>query len=140
VKTNLTALAKLTAGGLVGCAVGIWIQWLSGDRAYPKIPPGPILFVLIAVTAALGTRWWWTPMQGALLSLLTTVGWFVKLPAEALRLSHPAAVGPFAAGIFLGTLLQIVALLVTDIAGIAATLRNYRRMSHGQDGLKTVQP
>jgi len=42
-------------------------------------------------------------------------------------LSHPGQVGKFAAGIFIGTLLQISALLVTDIAGLAATVRNFRR-------------
>jgi hypothetical protein len=134
-KPNRIALARLTAAGLVSGAVAIWIQWLSGDPAYPKIPPGPFLFVLVAVLVAWGTRWWWTPLLGALLSLLVTVGWFVRLPAETLRLSHPAAVGTFAAGIFLGTLLQIIALLVTDVAGIAATVQNYRQMSHGTQGL-----
>jgi Predicted membrane protein (DUF2306) len=138
-KPNLTAPTKLTVVGLAACAVAIWIQWLSGDPAYPKFPPGPVFFVVVAVIVALGSRWWWTPVLGALVALLTTLGWFSRLPAELLRLSHPAQVGNFATGIFIGTLLQLIALLVTDVAGLAATAQNYRSTSHGEGGLvKTV--
>src|SRR5215475_15477207 len=87
-KPNLTALTKLTVVGLAACAVAIWIQWLSGDPAYPKFPPGPVFFVVIAVIVALGSRWWWTPVLGALVALLTTLGWFSRLPAEAQQLSR----------------------------------------------------
>ena len=117
-KTELGFLTKLTAGGLVTVAVALWMQWLSGDPAYPKFPPGPVLFIGVAAIVVFGARWWWTPLIGALIALLTTSGWFVRLPAEMLRLSHPGQVGKFAAGIFIGTLLQISALLVTDIAGL----------------------
>ena len=48
-KPNLTALTKLTVVGLAACAVAIWIQWLSGDPAYPKFPPGPVFFVVVAI-------------------------------------------------------------------------------------------
>src|SRR5262249_54241382 len=72
-------------------------------------------------------------------ALLTTLGWFSRLPAELLRLSHPEQVGNFATGIFIGALLQLIALLVTDVAGLAATVQNYRSTSHGEGGLvKTV--
>src|SRR5262249_39699977 len=126
-KLNLTALTKLTVVGLAACAMAIWIQWLSGVPAYPKFPPGPVFFVVVA----LGSCWWWTPALGALVALLTTLGWFSRPPAELLRLSHPAQVGNFATGIFIGTLLQLIALLVTDVAGLAATAQNYRSTSHG---------
>ncbi|HEY4049080.1 MAG TPA: DUF4383 domain-containing protein [Acidobacteriaceae bacterium] len=135
---KLTGLSKLTAGGLAGCAAAIWIQWLSGDPAYPKVPPGPIIFVLIAAMIMLGTRWWWMPILGALVSLMTTAGWFARFPAEMLRLNHPGTVGRFAAGIFVGTLLQIVTLMVTDVAGVAATVQNYRRLNRGKDVAKAV--
>lgn len=106
-KTNLGFLTKLTVGGLVTVAVALWMQWLSGDPAYPKFPPGPVLFIGVAAIVVFGARWWWTPLIGSLIALLTTSGWFVRLPAEMLRLSHPGQVGKFAAGIFIGTLLQI---------------------------------
>lgn len=137
-KTNLTFLTKLTAGGLVAVAIALWTQWLSGDPAYPKFPPGPVLFIGVAAIVAWGARWWWTPLIGALISLLTTSGWFVRLPAEILRLTHPGAVGKFAAGIFIGTALQIGALVLTDITGLAATVQNFRRAGSTADSAKMV--
>jgi hypothetical protein len=135
-KTKLTVLTKLTIVGLVGVAIAIWTQWLSGDSAYPKFPPGPLIFIAVAAIIAMGTRWWWTPLIGALIALLVTTGWFARLPAGVLRLAHPGSVGNFAVGIFTGTLLQITALLFTDIAGLAATIQNYRRMEKRSDSAK----
>jgi hypothetical protein len=135
-RSNLTFLTKLTAGGLVAVAIALWTQWLSGDPAYPKFPPGPVLFIGVAAIVVYGARWWWTPLIGALISLLTTSGWFARLPQEMLRLGHPGEVGKFAAGIFLGTLLQIGALVLTDIAGLAATVQNFRRAGSTADSAK----
>jgi hypothetical protein len=135
-KTELTFLTKLTAGGLVAVAIALWTQWLSGDPAYPKFPPGPVLFILVAAMVIWGARWWWTPLIGALISLLVTSGWFARLPGGMLRLGHPGSVGKFAAGIFIGTLLQITALLLTDIAGLAATVQNFRRAANTSDTAK----
>jgi hypothetical protein len=135
-KRELTFLTKLTAGGLVAVAIALWTQWLSGDPAYPKFPPGPVLFILVAAIVIWGARWWWTPLIGALISLLVTSGWFARLPGGMLRLGHPGSVGKFAAGIFIGTLLQITALLLTDIAGLAATVQNFRRAGNTRDTAK----
>jgi hypothetical protein len=127
-KAKHTVLTKLTIVGLISVAFAIWTQWLSSDPAYPKFPPGPVIFIVVATIVAIGTRWWWTPLIGTLIALLVTSGWFARLPAGVLRLTHPGSVGKFATGIFVGTLLQIAALLFTDIAGLAATIQNYRRM------------
>lgn len=126
-----TFLTKLTAGGLVAVAVALWTQWLSGDPAYPKFPPGPVLFVAVAAIILFATRLWWTPLIGAAISLLTTAGWFARVPQGMLRLQHPGSVGKFAIGIFIGAVLQISALLVTDIAGLAATVQNFRNRGKG---------
>jgi hypothetical protein len=135
-KSNLTFLTKLTAGGLVAVAIAIWGQWLSGDPNYPKYPPGPILFMGVAAIVIWGARWWWTPLIGGLISLLVTAGWFARLPGGMLRLEHPGHVGNFAAGIFLSTALQISSLLLTDIAGLAATVQNFRRAGSTSDTAK----
>jgi Domain of unknown function (DUF4383) len=137
-KTKFTVLTQLTIAGLISVTVAIWIQWLSGDPAYPKFPPGPVIFIAVAAIVAMGSRWWWTPLIGALIAMLVTSGWFALLPRNVLRLTHPGSVGKFAAGIFAGTLLQIAALLFTDIAGIAATVQNYRRMEKVSDSAKVV--
>jgi hypothetical protein len=125
-KPKLTWLTKLTIGGLVAVAIAIWMQWLSGDPAYPKFPPGPVLFIAIAAVVMYCARWWWAPLLGALIGLLVTSGWFARLPQAMLRLRHPASVGHFAPGMFGGALLQILALLVVDIAGLAATVQTFR--------------
>jgi hypothetical protein len=67
--TKLSVLTKLTIAGLISVTVAIWTQWLSGDPAYPKFPPGPVIFIAVAAIVAMGTRWWWTPLIGALISL-----------------------------------------------------------------------
>jgi hypothetical protein len=135
-KTKLAFSTKLTVAGLIGVAVALWMQWLSGDPAYPKFPPGPVIFVAVAGIIVMGARWWWTPLIGALISLLVTSGWFVRMPAAILRLTHPESVGKFHAGIWIGAVLQIVGLVVGDIAGLAATVQNYRRMGAAADSAK----
>ena len=137
-KTKLTMLSKLTVAGLIGAAVAIWTQWLSGDPAYTRFPPGPVFFIVVAGIIVLGARWWWTPLIGALIALLVTSGWFVRLPAAILRLTHPGSVGKFAAGIWIGSMLLIVALVVTDVAGLAATVQNYRHSGGATDSAKMV--
>lgn len=133
-KANRTVWTNLAIAGLVASAIAIWIQWLSGDPAYPKMPPGPIFFVIVAGVVFAAARWWWTPILASLISLLVTLGWFARFTAEMQRLIHPASLSPFAAGIFAGTLLQIGALLVTDVAGIVATVQNYRRLKIKKSG------
>lgn len=135
---SLSLAVKLTVAGLVGCTLAISIQWLSGDPAYPKFPPGIFFFVVIAAIVAYGARWWWTPLVGGLISLFATAGWFARLHAEMQRLTHPARIGRFAIGIFVGTLLLIAALATTDIAALVATFQNFRRRKSGADGPRVV--
>jgi hypothetical protein len=90
----------------------------------------------VAAIVIWGARWWWTPLIGALISILVTSGWFARLPGGMLRLEHPGHVGTFAAGIFIGTVLQISSLLLTDIAGLAATVQNFRRAGSTSDSAK----
>ena len=135
-KTKLPMFTKLTVAGLIAVAIALWTLWLSGDPAFPKFPPGPVFFIAVAGIVVMGARWWWTPLIGALIGLLVTSGWFVRLDAGILRLTHPGTVGKFTAGIFLGALLQVVALAVTDIAGLVATVQNYRRGGATDDNAK----
>ncbi len=133
-KTKLTILTKVAVASLVALAIALWIQWLSGDPSYPKFPPGPVIFIAIAGVMVRGARWWWTPGIGALIALLVTSGSFARMPAEILRLTHPGSLGHFTAGIFLGKVLQLLALAVADIAGVAATIQNFRSRKTTGDG------
>lgn len=132
--TKLTMLTKVTMAALVALAIALWIQWLSGDPSYPKFPPGPVIFIAIVGVMAWGRRWWWTPGIGALIALLVTSGSFARMNGEILRLTHPGSLGHFAAGIFVGKALQMLALAVADVAGIAATIQNYRHRTTKGDG------
>jgi hypothetical protein len=136
--SNLTFPTKLTVAGLVGCAVAIWIQWLSGDPAYPKFPPGPVFFIAVAAIVTIAARWWWTPLMGSMIALLVTSGWFARLPRQMQRLTHPGSIGHFAPGIFLGTLGMIIFLLLTDVAGLVATALNYRSRNHAMESSRIV--
>jgi hypothetical protein len=136
--SNLTFPTKLTVAGLVGCAVAIWIQWLSGDPAYPKFPPGPVFFIAVAAIVAFAARWWWTPLMGSMIALLVTSGWFARLPRQMQRLTHPGSIGHFAPGIFLGTLGMLIFLILTDVAGLVATVLNYRSREHAMESSKIV--
>ena len=136
--SNLTFPTKLTVAGLVGCAIAIWIQWLSGDPAYPRFPPGPVFFIAVAAIVAFGARWWWTPLMGSTIALLVTSGWFARLPRHIQLLTNPGSIGHFAPGIFLGTLGMIIFLLLTDMAGIVATALNYRSRKHAMESSRMV--
>ena len=131
---KLTLSAKLTVGGLIALAIALWMQWMSGDPAYPKFPPGPVIFLAAAGIIVLAARWWWTPLIGALIALLVTSGFLVRLHMATMRLTHPGAVGGFAAGIWIGTVLQVAGLAVTDVAGLVATFQNYRHRETKGDG------
>ena len=140
-KTNLSSLTfptRLTVAGLVACALAIWTQWLSGDPAYPKFPPGPVFFIAVAAIVAFAARWWWTPLMGSMIALLVTSGWFARLPRQMQRLTHPGSIGHFAPGIFLGTLGMIIFLFLTDVAGLVATVLNYRSRKHAMESSKIV--
>ena len=76
--------------------------------------------------------------MGSMIALLVTSGWFARLPRHMQLLTHPGSIGHFAPGIFLGTLGMIVFLLLTDVAGLVATVLNYRSRKHATESSKIV--
>ena len=112
--------ASLTVAGLVvAAAAGIVIQIASGAE-YPTIPPGLIILLAAAGLAALATRWRWTTIVAVIVSLFLLVGG-VLAPQAREQLSDPTQVG-----IFIGTVIQLLALVVALVAGVAATRQLYR--------------
>jgi hypothetical protein len=85
--SGLSRSTKLAALALVGVAIGIWAQALSGAPDHRAGKP----LVL-------------DPIAGTLLSLLILAGAFVT-PGTAKRLSDPVLVGQF-----IGTAIQMLAL------------------------------
>ena len=98
------------------------IQIASGAD-YPTIPPG--LLVLLAATGlvALATRWRWITIVGVIVSLFLLVGGSLA-PQARQQLGDPTQVG-----VFIGTVIQLLALVVALVAGVAATRQLYRTLT-----------
>jgi hypothetical protein len=116
---RLAAAAKLTMAGLVVAAAGIVIQIASGAE-YPTVPPGPIILLATAGLVAFGARWRWTIIVGVIVSLFLLAGGALA-PQTRDQLGDPTQVG-----VFIGTVIQLLALVVALVAGVAATRQSYR--------------
>jgi hypothetical protein len=110
---------SLTVAGLVVAAAGIVIQIAAGAE-YPTVPPGLIILLAAAGLVALSTRWRWTTIVGVIVSLFLLVGGALAPQARA-QLGDPGQVG-----VFIGTVIQLLALVVALVAGVAATRQRYR--------------
>ena len=116
---RLSAAAKLNVAGLVVAAAGIVIQIASGAD-YPTVPPGLLILLVAAALVALGARWRWTTIVGVIVSLFLLLGG-VLAPQAREQLGDPGQVG-----VFIGTVIQLMALVVALVAGVAATRQLYR--------------
>jgi hypothetical protein len=123
---SLSAAGRLTVAGLVVAAAGIVIQIASGAE-YPTVPPGLIILLVAAGLVALGARRRWTPLVGVVVALFLLVGGALA-PQAREQLGDPGAVG-----IFVGTVIQLLALVVALISGVAAASQSYRTHA-GHDG------
>ena len=115
---RLAAAATLNVAGLVVAAAGIVIQIASGAD-YPTVPPGLVILLAAAVLVALGTRWRWTTIIGVIVPAFLLVGGALA-PQTRDHLGDPGQ-----AGIFIGTVIQLLALVAGLIAGIVITRQAY---------------
>jgi len=125
-RPSLSTAGKANVAGLVVGAAGIAILFVSIDFPVP-VPVGTILLLLVAALVGLG-RWRWTPIVGVLMPLsifigAIFIGGFIA-PGLFDRLTQPSEVGAF-----VGTWVQMPALLVAIIAGLVATKESYRPVS-----------
>jgi hypothetical protein len=116
---RLSPAASLTVASLVVAAAGIVIQTASGAD-YPTIPPGLLILLAAAGLVALATRWHWTMIVGVIVSLFLLVGGALA-PQARDQLGDPTQVG-----VFIGTVIQLLALVVALVASVAATRQLYR--------------
>jgi prepilin signal peptidase PulO-like enzyme (type II secretory pathway) len=116
-RSPLSTAGKLTVAALLVAAAGIVIQIVSGVD-FPTVPPGLIILLVAAGLVAFGP-WRWTPVVGAVLGIWLLVGF--SLSGEAGRLLDPSQLGGF-----VGLWVQFLAVLVAVVAGIIATIQNYR--------------
>jgi hypothetical protein len=120
---TVSAAGKLNVAGLVAAAAGIVIQIASGAD-YPTVPPGLLILLAAAGLVALGARWRWTTIVGVVVPTLLLVGGAIAQQARD-QLGDPGQVG-----VFVGTVVQLLAMAVALVAGVAAAWRSYRHRTN----------
>lgn len=108
----------LTVAGLVLAPAGIGILILSGVD-FPPIPPGVVIPLAGAALVAAWRRWW-VPALGAAVAAFLLVGLMVN-GQSLLQLSAPGEVGVFG-----GTAVLFLGLILALVSGIVATVRGRR--------------
>jgi plastocyanin len=115
----LAALGKLAAGALVGLGLVFgYAQTVFGG--FDPMLTGVAVAMLI-VAGVVATGWRWAPALGAVLAL--AIGGMLLVPAAgeiAFSLSHPTD------GLFILMVLLLPLLALAIIAGVSATVQNYR--------------
>lgn len=110
-------LVRLTGIALLVAALGIVLQILSGTD-YPTVPPG-IIILLVAAGVVWFGPWRWAPAVGAIAGLFLLVGLFASGQAPRLFAMDPL-------GDSVGLWIQLLAVTVAVVAGVAAVVRNDR--------------
>ena len=117
--SRLSRPARTQVTALVVAAAGIVVQIIAGVN-YPAVPPG-LIILLAAAALVLFVPWRWMPMFAVFASGFLLIGGFANADSRS-HLTHPGHPGAF-----IGTWIQIVAMAVALIAGIAALAVANRR-------------
>jgi hypothetical protein len=119
IKLTRSVPARIEAAALLLAIVGMIIQ-IAGGVKYPTVPPG---IVMLAAVALLITLVPWKPLRvlGVLVPLFILIGGFVSNTGRT-NVSHTTPFGPF-----IGTAIQLAALAVAVVAGLAAVVEWRRR-------------
>jgi plastocyanin len=113
----LAALGKLAALGVVG--IGLALIYLQAAMIGMIIPPLAVFTVLSFVVAGIVVVGWrWAPLLGAIWSVFIIAGNNAEI---AYNLSHPTEVRGFAFTLFI-----LAMAAIGLVAGIGATMQNYR--------------
>ncbi|MCF6467959.1 hypothetical protein FAF44_06010 [Nonomuraea sp. MG754425] len=114
---KLSGLRLAAVVGLIAGAIGMVVQGVSGVPM-PVVPPGLVLLVGSALLIVF-TRWRWTPALGVLVALAEAAAIAI---GQLDRLADPSS-----AGVFLGTWVRALGVVLAIIAGVAAVVAAYRR-------------
>jgi plastocyanin len=122
-RTRLSTPRMVMIAGLVGnVVVNTLLQALIVQTL---IPPLAIIMALTLVVAGiLASRWRWAPHLAILWCVASVIP---GLAPYAYNLTHPAETGTFIA-----TLLGLALLLITVVAGVAATVAGERQVAAGR--------
>ena len=117
--SRLSRPARTEAAALAVAAVGIIIQIIGGVN-YPAVPPGLIILLAAAALVAF-LPWRWAPVIGVLAGAFMVIGAIAAANARY-DLTHPGHPGAF-----IGTWIQLIAVVVAVVAGVMAlAVRNQR--------------
>lgn len=116
-RSSLPPASKLTVAALLVAAAGFVIQIVSGVDV-PTVPPG-LVIMLVAAGLVAFLPWRWMPVVGAAVGLFLLVGFFASGAVGSL-------LDPSRLGVFVGAWIQFLAVIVAVVAGIVATVQNYR--------------
>ena len=119
-RNSLSSGSKTAIGALLVAAAGFVIQIVSGVEV-PTVPPGLVMMVVAATLIAF-LPWRWAPAVGVAVGSFLLVGFFASDAAG--NLFDPGRLGVFA-----GAWVQFLGVIVAAIAGIVATIQNYRTKS-----------
>jgi plastocyanin len=133
-RRSLSPLAKVTAISLLGCALAYaiytFLVYLVATLIIPLLIITIVMFIAAGISA-LGFKW--TPLAGALIALGTTSGSYAQ-PYFPNDIAHPGNPGAF-----IPVVVLTACALVAIVAGIAATVQNYRSSARPTPrGLTTV--
>jgi len=117
--SRLSRPARTEAAALAVAAVGIIIQIIGGVN-YPAVPPGLIILLAAAALVAF-LPWRWASVFGVLAGAFMVIGAIGAANARY-DLTHPGHPGAF-----IGTWIQLIAVVVAVVAGVMAlAVRNQR--------------
>jgi hypothetical protein len=108
---------KTTVAALLVAALGFVVQIVSGLEV-PTIPPGLVILLAAAALVA-AVPWRWVPLVGAVVGLFLLFGFFASGAVGAL-------LAPDRLGVLVGAWVQFLAVIAAVVAGVVATVQNYR--------------
>ena len=127
-RTLLAPLGTLTLAALLGNALLYLVQlsylFLTAGLVGPPTPILIIALLTLLVAGAVATGWRWTPLLGAFVVLVTST-LSLTVPPVIYTLTHPGNVVTFSTSVAL-----LACALVALVAGVGATIQNYRDAAH----------
>src|SRR5215467_7110532 len=118
-RVPLSFMGWLTVGSLLGIGIGFWLLMLMIGVTVMAIAIIAVAAVVMAGLVVTGVRW--TPALGALFGAGVWIGGLSSQQYSLYHLTHPQEGGPF----IVSVLIYVLG-LVAIVAGIVATMQNYR--------------
>lgn len=119
--SRLSRPARTQVTALLVAGAGIVVQIIAGVN-YPAVPPG-LIILLVAAALVVFVPWRWVSLIAVFASGFLLIGGFANADSRS-HLTHAGHPGPF-----IGTWIEIAAMAVAVVAGIAALIVGNRRLA-----------